>query len=63
MTHMILNSLIYIHKLQIIYVNLYKDLLKQLFIYIDAIHILSAGYLSVSLIAPSIQTECYDNTN
>ena len=45
--HMALNSLLYLHELQMKYVNVYKDFIKKLYIYIDAICILSTGYLPI----------------
>ena len=50
---MILNSLLYLHELQIKYVNVHKDLTRKLYIYIDAISILSALYLPSNIIPPS----------
>ena len=36
---MVLNSLLYIQDLQVKYINVYKDLIRKLDIYINAIHI------------------------
>ena len=52
-THMIPSSLLYLRELQMKYVNVYKDLIKKINIYIGAICILSTGYLPISLIPPS----------
>ena len=43
--HMVLNSLLYVHYLHINFVNVHKDVVTKLCIYIDAFHILSTGYL------------------
>ena len=51
--HMVLNSLLYFHELQMKFVNIYKDLIRKLYTYIDAICILSTGYLPINLIPPS----------
>ena len=49
----VLNSLLYLQDLQMKYINVYKDLIRKLYIYIDAICILSTGYLLINLIPPS----------
>ena len=49
---MVLNILLYLHNLQMKFVNIYKGLVRQLYIYIDVVYILSIGYLSISLISP-----------
>ena len=46
----VLNSLLYLHDLKMKFVNIYKDLVRGLYIYIYAIHILSTGYLQITLI-------------
>ena len=50
--HMALNRLLYVLELQMIYVNVYKTLIRYLYIYIDGICILSTGYFIISLISP-----------
>ena len=50
---MVCNSLLYLHELHVKYVNACKDLIRKLCNYIDAIHILSHGYLSINLVPPS----------
>ena len=40
-THMILNSILYLHQLQMKYMDAYKDLISKLYGYVDAICILS----------------------
>ena len=42
-THVTFNSLLYLHVLQMKYVIVYMDLIRYLYICIDAIHILSTG--------------------
>ena len=49
----VLNSLLNLQDLQMKYINMYKDLVRKLYIYTDAIHILSTGYLKSNLIPPS----------
>ena len=56
---MVLNSLSYLHDLQIKSVNIYEDLVRRLQIYLDAIHILSPGYLPIKLIPPSQLNEMF----
>ena len=50
---MIPNSLLYLHDLQMKYVDAYRDLIRKLYSYINAIHMLSTSYLLINLIAPS----------
>ena len=50
---MTLSSLLYLDELQMKYVNVYKDLIRKLHVYVGAIHILSTGYLIISLMPPS----------
>ena len=46
--YVICNSLLYLHELQMKCVNVYKGLIRKLHIHIDAMHILSTGYLPIS---------------
>ena len=51
--HMVLNSLLHLHELQMKYVDAYKDLIRNLCSYIDAFDIPSIGYFPMNLIPPS----------
>ena len=51
--HMVLNRLFYLHKLQMRYENAYEHFIRKLYSYIDAICILSTGYLAMNLIPKS----------
>ena len=51
--HIILNSLLYLHKVHMKYVNAYEDLIRKPKSYIDAIHILATSYRSLILVPPS----------
>ena len=50
-THMILNSLLYLHDLQMKHVDAYRDLIRRLHSYIDEIHILPTGYFPINLVS------------
>ena len=47
-THMILNSLLYLYELQMKYIYVNKDLIRKLYISINASWTLSTGYLPIS---------------
>ena len=50
---MVINRLLYLHELQLKYVNTYKDLISKIYINISVICFLSMGYLPINLIPPS----------
>ena len=52
-SHVVLNSLLYLQDLKMKYINTYKDLLRKLNTYTNAIHIFSTWYLPLNLMFPS----------
>ena len=52
-SHMVFSSLLYLHELQVKYVNTYKDWISKLYSHINVINIFSTDCLPNNLILPS----------
>ena len=48
--HYAVNSMLYLHRIEEKYIEIYNEFISQLHIYVKAIRILAKGYLPISLI-------------